>query len=395
MVWNWALDEWNKQYAAGAKPSSTSLKKQFNTIKYEKFPWLKGVHRDAHAQPFAYLGKAWNRFFSDIKAGKKAYEPRFKKKGKNWDSFYVANDKFRVDGKAVILPLIGRVAMTENLRFPGRIMSATVSRTIDKWFVSIQVDVPEDQAWKPRTGDATVGVDLGIKAAATLSTGESIKAPKPLKKALRRLRIRQRSISRKVEAAKIEAGLQAKQLIPKGTHFPVSGNRKKASEAVARLYARIASIRKDFLHKLTIRLCRENQTIVIEDLNVKGMMANSRLARAISDVGFGEFRRQLGYKWLIFGNDLVVADRWFPSSKLCSTCGWKNDALQLKDRAWTCHRCGTFHDRDVNAAINLSKLPVASSSEGKNVGKVTPARCEPKPVRNSEQELTVNDLVHI
>jgi putative transposase len=393
-TWNWALDEWNKQYAAGKKPSAASLKKQFNAIKYDLFPWMKGIHRDAHAQPFAFLGKAWNKFFSDIKAGKKANEPQFKKKGKCKDSFYVANDKFRVDGFTVVLPIIGKVIMTEKLRFQGKIMSGTVSRTANKWFLSIQVDVPESQAWKPRTGDAIVGVDLGIKAAATLSTGESIKAPKPLKKALRRLRIRQRSISRKLEAAKVKVGLKPKQRIPKGTKIPVSLNRKKASEAVARLHVHIASIRKNFLHKITTRICRENQTIVIEDLNVAGMLKNDKLSRAISDIGFGEFRRQLEYKKLIFGNDLIIADRWFPSSKLCSVCGWKNDALQLKDREWVCHECGTIHDRDVNAAVNLEQLPVASSSEGENVGKDTPVSYEPRPVRNSERELTVNTSVH-
>ncbi|TBW09916.1 transposase, partial [Azotobacter chroococcum subsp. isscasi] len=128
-VWNWALDEWSKQYAGGGKPNAMALKKQFNAIKYELYPWLRDIHRDAHAQPFAHLGKAWSQFFAEIKAGKPAHEPRFKKKGRCLDSFYVANDKFSLDGKSIRLPKIGTVAMTETLRFEGRILGATVSRT--------------------------------------------------------------------------------------------------------------------------------------------------------------------------------------------------------------------------------------------------------------------------
>jgi putative transposase len=126
-------------------------------------------------------------------------------------------------------------------------------------------------------------------------------------------------------------------------------------------------LRKDFTHKLTTRLCRENQTIVIEDLNVKGMLANEKLARAVSDVGFGEIRRQLEYKAVRYKSDLIIADRWYPSSRLCSTCDYKNEKLTLQDRVWTCTRCGIIHDRDINAALNLkglatqTALPVASS----------------------------------
>lgn len=174
-VWNWALAEWNKRYAAGRKPDARALKKQFNATKYTDpqwldengQPWLRGIHRDAHAQPFVYLAKAWARFFADVKAGKQAHQPQFKKKGRGRDSFYVANDKFRVDGSAVVLPKVGRVRMTEALRFDGKILGATVSRTADRWFIAIQVEVPDAQFHRPRTGDGIIGVDLGVKAAAT------------------------------------------------------------------------------------------------------------------------------------------------------------------------------------------------------------------------------------
>jgi putative transposase len=224
------------------------------------------------------------------------------------------------------------------------------------------VDVPDAQALSRRSGHGVVGVDLGLKAAATLSSGESLPAPKPLKGALRRLKLRGRRLSRKLTAAKKQAGITG--AIPKGTRLPVSSNRKKASRALARLHARIARIRVDFLHKLTTKLCRENQTVVIEDLNVKGMMANERLARAISDVGFGEFRRQVAYKTVRYGGTLVIAPRFYPSSKLCSTpgCGWKKDDLTLNDREWTCPSCGRTHERDHNAALNLERLATVATS---------------------------------
>ena len=389
-VWNWALNEWNKQYAGGGKPNAMALKKQFNAIKYDLYPWIKDMHRDSHAQPFAHLGKAWTTFFADLKAGKQAHEPRFKKKGRCRDSFYVANDKFALDGNSIRLPKIGAVAMTEALRFEGKILGATVSRAADRWFVAVQVDVPETQALRRRTGHGTVGVDLGLKAAATLSSGESIQAPKPLKAALRRLKIRSRHLSRKLEAAKLAAGFAPGARLPKGAQLPVSSNRRKSAAKLARLHARIANLRVDFTHKLTTQLCRENQAVVIEDLNVKGMLANEKLARAISDVGFGLFRVQMGYKAQRCGTRLVVADRWYPSSRLCSVCGWKNEALTLKDREWTCPCCGTHHDRDCNAACNLKRLatetalPVASptGNGGAAAGIVPAVAGKVTPVRN-------------
>lgn len=390
-TWNWALAQWNKQYEAGGKPGAMALKKQFNAIKYSEYPWLTDMHRDSHAQPFAYLAKAWTTFFADLKAGKPGHEPRFKKKGRCRDSFYVANDRFALDGKVIRLPKVGSVAMTEALRFEGKILGATVSRSANRWFVAVQVDVPAKQALRPRTGLEVVGVDLGIKAAATLSTGESIQAPKPLKGAMRRLQIRSRRLSRKVEVAKVVAGVARGTQMPKGTRLPASNNCRKSAAKLAKLHYRIANLRADFTHKLTTRLCRENQTVVIEDLNVKGMLANEKLARAISDVGFGQFRVQMHYKVLRYGTRLVVADRWYPSSRLCSICGLKNEELTLKDREWTCRCCGTHHDRDFNAACNLKRLapetalPVASlTSNGGTtagiapvlVGKVTPVRYE-------------------
>lgn len=389
-VWNWALAEWKRQVAAGQRPNAMALKRQFNALKYREFPWLADMHRDSHAQPFAHLAKAWSRFFAERKAGRLAHEPRFKHKGRCRDCFYVANDRFDIDGVTVRLPRVGRVAMREALRFEGKVLGASISRSADRWFMAVQVEVSEPQFRRPRMGEGHVGVDLGVKVAATLSTGEAILAPKPLRAALRRLRIRGRRVSRKVEAAKATRGLTGKS-IPKGERLPRSSNQRKASATVARLHARIANVRGDFVHKLTTRLCRENQAVVIEDLNVAGMLANERLARAISDVGFYEIRRQLTYKAERYGTRLILADRWYPSSRLCSACGWKHEGLALGDRAWTCGGCAAHHDRDLNAALNLERLatatalPVASASGNgaaaagevpAAAGKVTPVRYE-------------------
>jgi len=361
-VWNWALAEWNRQLDAGLWPNAMALKKQFNRIKYSDpdwqdtngQPWLRTIHRDAHAQPFAHLARAWSSYFERRHAGQPAHRPRFKKKGRCRDAFYVANDRFRMDGMAVELPKVGRVALREHLRWPGRIMGASVSRTADHWYLAVQVEVPDNVAHRARRENGITGVDLGVSAAATLSSGDKIPAPRPLAAALRRLRIRSRRQSRKVKAAKRAAGIEGP--IPQGTRLPVSKSRTCGARALARLHARIAQVRRDFMHKLTTRLCRENQAVVIEDLHVSGMLANRRLARAIADVGFYEIRRQLQYKAARYGTWIVLADRWYPSSKLCSACGEKYASLALGERTWTCAACGAHHDRDVNAAVNLQRL---------------------------------------
>jgi putative transposase len=330
-TYNWALAEWKKQYAAGEKPSGTALKKQFNALRHVDFPWTGEVLRDATAQPFVNVQRSFQNFFEN-----RSKYPRFKKKGIH-DSFYCANDKFNIDGNRIQIPRIGWVKMHETLRFEGKILSAVVSRTAHKWFVSIAVDVP--RTLTTSENQAVVGVDLGIKSLATLSTGEKFEAPKPLKRSLVRLQRLSRQLSRK----------------PKG-----SNRRWKAKQKLARLHYRVACVRNDALHKLTTELVARFGTVVIEDLNVRGMLHNRHLSRAISDVGFWEFRRQLEYKMAARGGRLVVADRWYPSSKTCSNCWFKLDILSLGIREWACPVCGVSHDRDINAAINLEKLGAAS-----------------------------------
>ncbi|QSF49448.1 MULTISPECIES: RNA-guided endonuclease TnpB family protein [unclassified Thermosynechococcus] len=195
--------------------------------------------------------------------------------------------------------------MAEALRFSGKILGATVFPTAHRWYVAIQVEVPDAQFYRWRTADEITGVDLGVTAAVTLSKGETVESPQPLKRALRRLRIRSRRLSRKMASAKIAAGCAPKDRLPKGKKLPISNNRRKSSEALARLHARIANVRADFCHKLTPRLCRENPAV-----GIKGMLANERLARAISNVGFGLCRWQMAYKGKRYGTQLIVIDRW-------------------------------------------------------------------------------------
>ncbi len=266
-TWNWSLAVWQRQYEAGEKPTAGKLKRQFNTIKGEQFPWIYDSPKDANQQVFRQLGDAFQRFFR----GQAGY-PRFKKKGTAQDSFYVSNDKFELQGKRVRLPKIGWVKMREALRFSGKIVSATVSRTVDRWSIAIQVEI-ETLPEASETQAGVVGVDLGVKDLATLSTGEYIEGPKPLRHALAKLRRFNRQLARRVKG---------------------SANWYKTKAKLARLHARMADIRRDAVHKLTTHLCRDFDRVVIEDLHVKGMVRNRRLSRAISDMGLGMFRRQMG-----------------------------------------------------------------------------------------------------
>lgn len=196
-VWNWALAEWNRQYEAGERPNALRLKKQFNALKYIDHPWLEGMHRDSHAQPFANLSKAWSTFFDDLRKGKQAHRPVFKKRGKARDSFYVANDKLKIEEKRVRLPVIGWIRIKEALRFGGKIMGASVGRDGSRWYLSVQMDA--QVSWLVKTGRRKVtGVDVNVKEI-VCSDGKRYQTPRPLYKAKKRLKRLQRSVSRKLE----------------------------------------------------------------------------------------------------------------------------------------------------------------------------------------------------
>jgi len=326
-AWNWGLAEWQEQYGAGLRPSGLSLKKEFNAVKEKEFPWTYEVTKYACQQPFIFLQKAFVNFFSGT-----AEYPRFKKKGIR-DSFYVGNDHFDIEGKKIRFPKLGWVRMRECLRFSGKVISATVSRIAGMWFVSISVRLGIAPA--ACENQAAAGVDLGITKLATVSDGSVTENPKAYRKLEKKLAKLQRSLCRKVKGSK---------------------NREKANRRVASLHYRISCIRQDTLHRLTTGLTRNYSAVVIEDLNVKGMTANSKLSKAVADTGFYEFRRQLEYKMKMSGGMLLIADRFFPSTKKCSQCGNINSDITLSDRIYTCPVCGLVIDRDYNAAVNLKAL---------------------------------------
>lgn len=325
LAYNWGLNEWKKQYEIGEKPNIFALRRQFNEIKKREFPFVLNVSKCAPQQALIDLGQSFTNFFHSIKQGRKPGFPRFKRKGIH-DSFYLDNLNFAVNGKKIRIPKLGWVRMTEKLRFAGKIMSATVSKTAGKWFVSIPVKVPDGPECSDNQVYSAVGVDLGIKHLATLSDGTVFENPKSTRKYENKIRRLSKSLSRKVKG---------------------SSNWKKAKAKLAKAYYKIVCTRKDVLHKLTHFLVSNYSHICIEDLNVKGMIKNHCLAKAVLDCGFGEFRRQLSYKAL----HVQIIDRFFPSSKMCSHCGQIHD-MPLSKRTMKCD-CGLVLDRDLNAAKNI------------------------------------------
>ena len=342
-AYNWALAKAKEQYEQdnALKFSESALRKELNAIKKEQFPWMLEVTKCAPQLAIKDgLASAFKNFFA-----KRAGFPKFKKKGMN-DSFSLSNDQFAVKGSTIRIPNLGYVRMTEELRFNGKIIGATVSRRADKWFVSIQVEFPEPNPIHNSESQA-VGVDLGVMDLMTLSDGTKHAGSKPHKVLLSRLRRLNKSLSRKRGSKKGEK--KSKNFI-------------KTQKQLSRLHAKIANIRNDETHKLTSMLTQNYGTIGIEDLSVSGMAKNHKLARAVLDMSFYEFRRQLEYKAKITGGDIIVADRFFPSSKLCSNCGYKAEDMKLSVRKWVCPICESIHDRDINAAINLKNNAVTNSN---------------------------------
>ena len=307
VAYNYGLSEYQKKRASGGKPDILEIKKQSNREKKTLFPWMSETNKDANQQPFAHLQDAFSRFFNH----QNRY-PKFKKKGKK-DSFYISNDKFDVEGNKFWVPKLGWVKGTEELRFKGKITSAVIRRKANYWFVVVSVET--DQAFTTCENQAVVGVDLGIKTLAMLSDGKFVESVGPLRARLKRLKRLQRWASRKLLG---------------------SSNQRKANQKVAKIHYEVACLRKDILDKLTKYLCENYQVIVIEDLNVSDMIKNHNLALSISDLGFGEFRRQLEYKSVLHGNTLIITDRWFPSSKICSGCGHTKKTLLLSEREYIC-----------------------------------------------------------
>src|SRR5712691_5626396 len=326
-VWNWALAEWNRQYEAGEKPTALKLKKQFNEIRRDQFPWTWEVTKNASDQPFLDLGKAFTAFF----AGKQG-RPKFKSKKRSKTSFYLANDQFELGDHRIWIPKLGWVNMAENLRFKGKVTGARVTRTADWWFISIPVEVADRRADARK---AAVGIDVGLNRLATLSTGEGYENQAFLKTALQKLRQANKRLHRRRIGSK---------------------NREQARRQVARLHYRITCMRDDVLHKLTTRIAESYGIVGIEDLHLKGLLKNRRLSRSFSDAALGKLLTLLTSKVEQRGGQVIKVGRFFASSKTCHSCGWRWEDLELSDRNFLCQNPGCAYyqfaqDRDHNAAL--------------------------------------------
>src|SRR5688572_12406921 len=332
--------------------SAYDLRRAWNAAKHEIAPWWAENSKEAYSSGLANAAAAFKNYgdsWNGKRRGPKIRPPRFKgRRARRSCRFTTGAFGLGADRRHVRLPRIGAVRTHESTRKlarrveagTARILSATLTFQRGRWHVSFGVQLPDPQS-PVRTGGRVVGVDLGIKTLAVLSTGEVVPNPRHLDRALARLRRTQRSCARR-------RGPDRRTRTEPSTRW------RKAKAKVAALHTRVANQRRDGLHQLTTRLVRTHDTIVVEDLHVAGMLRNKRLARHIAQLGMGEFRRQLSYKAAAAGARLHVADRWYPSSKTCSACGVVRAKLTLAEREFQCESCGVRLDRDLNAALNLA-----------------------------------------
>lgn len=368
--YNWGLSKWKELYEAGGQPSAYTLIKLQNSIKREQMPFFMEVSKNAPQYAIHNLERAFKLFFK-----KKSRYPKFKKKGQK-DSFIAVENwqTFNQRDFKIHIPRIGKIKCSENLRFEGKVNNVTVKRIANMWFAVINVEVPESiPALKPKEGDnqAIVGIDLGIKSMMVLSDGTVFENPRALRSNLKRLKQRQRRLSKKQKGSK---------------------NKWKQQMKVARLHYRVSCLRKNAIHQATAVIVKKYDKIVIETLNPSGMAKNRPLAQAMKDVAFGEIARQLTYKCAWQSKELVKADRWFASSKICSCCGHKKEQLKLSERTYNCEKCGVSIDRDLNAAKNLASYsPTPKSGESHAFG-VGSSSVEIPDSLTVNKELKINSL---
>jgi len=347
-AYNWGLARKIDAYQNKEKvPTAIDLHRELNALKKGELAWMYEVSKCAPQEALRNLDQAYAHFFrrmKEKKAGKKIEVgfPKFKSKKNGLGSFRLTG-AIHIFEHAIQLPRLGRLRLKERGYLPVEgvhILSATVSERAGRWFVSVQVEMNQPEPLE--TDKPVAGVDLGIMALATVSDGTKIENPHALKNDLSKIRRLQRMVSRRQKG---------------------SANREKARQKLAKAHMRVANIRKNALHQTTSLLARTKSAVVLEDLNVNGMVKNHHLAQAIVDVGFHEFRRQLVYKGQWYGCKIILAPRFYPSTKRCSKCGHIKGEMGLSERVYTCDHCGHMIDRDLNAAINQKKLTTGSSPE--------------------------------
>lgn len=334
-VYNWGLRDRIERYERGEKTNMYEQKKRFNALKKTEYTWICDVPYELQSEAFSHLDKAYQNFFRRLKSGEKPGFPNFKKRGVR-ESFTLRGSVYIAEGK-IKLPIIGWVNLKEKGYIPVegiKILSVNISERAGRWYASIQCQQEIPDPVQP-TGDP-IGVDVGIKSLAVLSDGTTFENPKVLKYAEKKLATLQRELSRRVKG---------------------SANREKTKQKIAKLHAQIANMRKHALHNVSHAIVEKQPSkIIIEDLNVKGMLKNKSLSKSISDASMSELHRQIEYKAKWARIDVIKSDRWFASSKTCSNCGRKKETLSLSERVFTCDNCGISLDRDHNAALNLVAL---------------------------------------
>jgi putative transposase len=361
--------------------SAYSLRKDWNQVKGDVAPWWSENSKEAYSSGLANLAAAlgnWRDSRTGKRKGPKVRFPRFKGKRAGLSCRFTTGGfgLAATNRRHVKLPRIGMVRTHESTRKlarhiehgTARIRSVTVSLRGGGWFVSFTTEISRRDR-SPARPESIVGVDLGVRSLAVLSTGEIIPNPHHLQVALRKLRRLQRQAARRTGP-------------DKRTKQAPSERWRKSQFRIAKLHVKTANARRDGLHKLTTRLVRTYGTVVLEDLNVVGMMSNRKLARRIADAGMGELRRQVEYKAAWAGGRTDLANRWYPSSKTCSGCGAVKAKLRLSERTFRCDQCGYALDRDLNAACNLTSLVEASSpSCGATVNEPAGNPRKPRTVR--------------
>ena len=341
-----------------------SLRPRWNQVKGMIAPWGASLSQNAAKYAIIDFGQAaegWAEYRRKVNSGQRPRRrvgfPKYKRR-KHDQGFRADNgpDTVRVHGKEVILPRLGVVAMTEHLRFAGSIREVTINRTAGTWFACFCV---EDGEKPPPVKDGpTIGVDVGVGTMAVCSNGTMVENPKALKSSLKRLRRLDKTIAR------------SRNVHGRSNH---SNRRERLYARRRQLHARVVNVRNDHHHKATTAIAKSAGQVVVETLNVAGMMKNRRLSRAIADAGMSGFLTKLEYKCSWYGTKYAQADRWFASSKLCAQCGWRNDGLTLSDREWECGGCGKWNERDYNAALNLERWPGLSFPVSGRGDRVRPA----------------------